>query len=135
MTKNVNIDIVRIEEASKFSILNKNTIRSIFALGDPAFGENLVVQYLKMAKERSLNITEDIKRKKTTEVYANAKELRDSSLYIGTERIAAISTFIYDQARKRNIPPLKEAALTLSVILKESEKVLMDFIYAEKNRL
>ncbi len=116
--------LVNIDQAAEFPILNAKVIGSIFNLGDRDFAENLIRQYLKKAKNICHQIQEYIKKKKTSEIYALANELRDSSLYIGTERVVIISTFIYEHAKKRNIPPLKNAGILLSEVLNESEKAL-----------
>ncbi len=128
MSKKDIFSINRIEEAAEFPILSEKDIRVIFELGDRAFAENLILQYLKKAKQISIDIEANIKRKKTSDIYALANELRESSLYIGTVRISVISTFIYEHAKKRNISPLKEAANYLITTLKESDKILMELI-------
>ncbi|QNL21110.1 hypothetical protein HZR84_03870 [Hyphobacterium sp. CCMP332] len=124
MQSNSKHNLVNIEQAAGFPILNAKVIQSIFDLGDREFAENLISQYLKKAKDICHQIQEFIKKKKTSEIYALANELRDSSLYIGTERVVVISTFIYKHAKKRNIPPLKNAGILLAEVLKESEKAL-----------
>ncbi|MEQ8359179.1 MAG: hypothetical protein RH860_06795 [Cytophagales bacterium] len=124
MQSNNKHNLANIEQAAGFPILNEKVIKSIFDLGDRDFAENLIGQYLKKAKDICHQIQEFIKKKKTSEIYALANELRDSSLYIGTERVVVISTFIYEHAKKRNIPPLKNAGILLAEVLKESEKAL-----------
>jgi hypothetical protein len=105
-------DIYNIEDITEleaYPVLDKKIISEIFSLGDFSFANNLITQYLIKTEKNIEDLDATIKRKKTSETYKIAHDLRDSSLYIGTIRIVVISTYIHKHAKKRNIPPLKEA--------------------------
>lgn len=115
-------------ELKRFEVLNKNVIRAIIELDDQKFTEELITQFLKKADQTIAEIDLSIKRKKTSETSVLANALKGSSLYIGTEKITALSSFIYENARKRNITPLKEATDLLREVFYESKTVLLELI-------
>ncbi len=117
-----------IMQAKDFPLLNKKAIDSILELGDINFVQNLIKQYLIKSEEEIKKIGATVRRKKTSETYKYAEELRSSSLYIGTERIVVISTFIYDHAKRRNIPPLKEAVEMLEKAFEDSTVEIQKFV-------
>lgn len=121
-----------LSELDKFKTLNLEIIKSILDLDDQEFTENLIKQYLIRAEKTIENIEFSIRKKKTTETYTFANDLRGSSLYIGTEKIIALSSFICDNSKKRNITPLHKASILLQEVFLESRGVLLELVEADK---
>jgi hypothetical protein len=131
MAQNETYIIDELREANNYAILNEEIATSILTLDDMDFAQTVIAQYLDKALKNIDDIDATVRRKKTSETYQLAHDLRDSSLYIGTERMAVISTFIYNHARKRNIPPLKDAVEELRGTFEKSRIALKEFV--EKN--
>lgn len=117
-----------LKNAKDFVVLNEAIFNSILSLDDMDFAQTIIAQYLEKASKSIDEIDATVRRKKTSETYQLAHDLRGSSLYIGTERMAVISTFIYNHARKRNIPPLKDAVDLLRESFEESKIALKEYV-------
>jgi HPt (histidine-containing phosphotransfer) domain-containing protein len=133
MEQDENYSIDNLEDAKRFDVLNKQVIDAIFKLDDDEFAQKIVKQFI----DKSIKCIEDldstVRRKKTSETYQIAHDLRGSSLYIGTERMTAISSYIYNHAKKRNIRPLKDAVDQLRNSFLESKKELELLIDSKHN--
>ena len=112
-----------ISEAKNFDLIDKQITKSVFNLDDENFAKTIVEQFIEKSERTITEMDASVKRKKTSETYQLAHDLCGSCLYIGTERMAVISSFIYYNAKKRNIPPLKGSIDQLRECFEESKKV------------
>lgn len=120
--------IAELSEAQSFELINQQITEAVFNLDDENFARTIVRQFIEKSERSIEQMDASVKRKKTSETYQIAHDLRGSCLYIGTERMAAISSFIYQNAKKRNIPPLKDSVDDLRRCFEESKKILMDLL-------
>lgn len=128
MAQEKEFQIQNIEESQNFVILDVEKAESILHLDDVEFAKQVIGQYLDKSEKGIAEIDATVRRKKTSETYQIAHDLVNSSLYIGTERMAAICTFIYINAKKRNIPPLKDAVETLRKCFEESKNQIEEIL-------